>query len=671
MAEAGGHAFEVYYDAFRLGRHYGSGETGESDPAGIATELGLLTGGLVAGGRHLEAAALALQRFQTTVVCTGTVAFANLLAVLAEPSGAEVLVFAEDDLAGLYDTMLTRLGLSWPDTAVMVNGSPSPRIAGIDAYLYPEILYPRAVGIEASASTQTLDALRERGVRRINTAAVTESQQTALRGRGFHVEDLGLVAAGDDFATVTQRLAVRWQEQRRGWILGDPVLVSSWLPFACREHRAAIFGVPQSRVIKLLEADIRANAVPAIYGRQFHDSDFFALSRLGQAFQVIDPTRPPLPVLQTLPAPWSTAAPDPRVTDPSDDELRDHARHGRVLVSLAFWTGMVREVENLYALFDLVAMTGLRAGIVLTVQSLRYRPSPLDLLTVPRDQGGVFPHLEILLGSSGVGVSIESLLTGEQLRLHLASAVQQLDELALPAGLRPEGWWSTMDAPMRRVPRSRAARPVRLTHKRPYVQVRFHSRAQQAPGASEPGSGGGQAASAHSATLRRIRRRSAKLIRSTALASLFEPYRPYEDFEAGPVIPEIAATVKGAGLSYMLTKSGFGGPPAIQHRDGDFVALNYTAGRWDGWTPFETVNDVVDLRRAERRLTTGRQPGWLLGTVDSCLWTFSGELWHAAPRLAAIADFAVSGGASGRLVNVTPRVIARYARMIESTPASA
>jgi hypothetical protein len=121
----------------------------------------------------------------------------------------------------------------------------------------------------------------------------------------------------------------------------------------------------------------------------------------------------------------------------------------------------------------------------------------------------------------------------------------------------------------------------------------------------------------------------------------------------------------------MLTKSGFGGPPAIQHRDGDFVALNYTAGRWDGWTPFETVNDVVDLRRAERRLTTGRQPGWLLGTVDSCLWTFSGELWHAAPRLAAIADFAVSGGASGRLVNVTPRVIARYARMIESTPASA
>ena len=45
----------------------------------------------------------------------------------------------------------------------------------------------------------------------------------------------------------------------------------------------------------------------------------------------------------------------------------------------------------------------------------------------------------------------------------------------------------------------------------------------------------------------------------------------------------------------MLTKSGFGKPPHIVYRDGDFVALNYTAGQWDGWTPFETINDVRDL----------------------------------------------------------------------------
>jgi hypothetical protein len=114
----------------------------------------------------------------------------------------------------------------------------------------------------------------------------------------------------------------------------------------------------------------------------------------------------------------------------------------------------------------------------------------------------------------------------------------------------------------------------------------------------------------------------------------------------------------------MLTKSGFGRTPQVVYRDGDFVALNYTAGQWDGWTPFETINHVVDLRRAERSLMARRLPGWLLGSVDTCLWAFSGELWHAAPGLAAIAKFVAAGGSSGRLINVPPRVVARYARII-------
>ena len=63
-----------------------------------------------------------------------------------------------------------------------------------------------------------------------------------------------------------------------------------------------------------------------------------------------------------------------RVEDPDDEQLLAWAREGRVLVSLVFWTGMIRETENLYALTDLLAMSGLQAGIVLTVQSLTYRP---------------------------------------------------------------------------------------------------------------------------------------------------------------------------------------------------------------------------------------------------------------------------------------------------------
>lgn len=154
------------------------------------------------------------------------------------------------------------------------------------------------------------------------------------------------------------------------------------------------------------------------------------------------------------------------------------------------------------------------------------------------------------------------------------------------------------------------------------------------------------------------------MVRDSRLSHVFEAYRPYERFEPGPVDPQLARTVQEAGFSYMLSKSGFGRPPHTVWSDGDFVAINYTAGQWDGWTPFETVNDVHDLRQAERKLLASGQPGWLLGSIDTCLWAFSGELWRRAPGLASIARHVAGGGVSGRLINVTPRVVARYARII-------
>ncbi len=656
--------FEVYYDSARAGRHYGGGTPG---PFGLLPggerELPMLTGGLVTGARHTEALATALQRFQTTAFCAGTVAFSSILEVGAADGAAAVHGAPEPDVVGLYDSVLGALSSSWPGSAVMLNATPGGRLEGVDAYLWPEIFYRQALGIEASLEEGQLRALLERGVRRILTCGVSAGRQQLLARLGFEVEDLGLLEAGDDYASLTARLARRWERHRRGWMLGDPVLASYWLPTACRERRAVIFGTPQSRVLDTLADALRSSVEPAVLGRQYDDSDFFTLSRLGQPLQVIDPGRPPLPVLAAvppvLPPRWPPTPDDPVLADPDDDQLRAYARDGRVLVSLVFWTGMIRETENLYPLMDLLAMTGLRAGLVLTVQSLAYRPSPLDLLSVPRAQGGVFPAVEILLGSCGTGAAVESLLTPEQLAAHLETARDQMTKLGLSEGWWPEGWWATMDAPLVPLPRWQRPAPVRWTGSLPYpVQIRFHSRDGSDP---DRGQSEGPAAGERPGWQERAR----LWLRNSRFKGFFSAYRPYEGFRPGPLAPELASTVRRAGFSYMLSKSGFGRRPRVVHRDGDFVALNYTAGRWDGWTPFETVNDVADLRSAERYLLSRGGPGWLLGCLDTCLWAFSGELWEAAPRLAAIARFAAEGGASGRLVNVPPRVVARYARLLE------
>jgi len=152
-------------------------------------------------------------------------------------------------------------------------------------------------------------------------------------------------------------------------------------------------------------------------------------------------------------------------------------------------------------------------------------------------------------------------------------------------------------------------------------------------------------------------------VRTSGLASALEPRRPFDGRRPGGLDEEVVRAVRGAGLDYMWTKTGFGAArPALV--DGDFVALPFTAGNWDGWSPFYTVGRVADLHRAERRLLRSGRPGWLASTIDSPLFALSGEVWQHGARLYEIAASAAAGGRSGRLVNVTPHVVARYARLL-------
>ena len=122
-------------------------------------------------------------------------------------------------------------------------------------------------------------------------------------------------------------------------------------------------------------------------------------------------------------------------------------------------------------------------------------------------------------------------------------------------------------------------------------------------------------------------------------------------------------------LSTMWTKAGFG-QSNPRHVIDDFVALPFTAGDWDGWSPFYTVHSTAQVTAAERSLLRGRRPAWLASNVDSILWTLPGEVLEKGHVLFEIAQLIAKGGRSGRLVNVTPNVIARYARILSREPAS-
>jgi hypothetical protein len=617
-AERSGWRFECYYDALRRGRHFGGGDPAASPP-------GWPNGSLVAGGRHADEVRWLALEYEISALGDPLSALWPVLDEL----GTETLVRANTPRE-LYAAAFSRLGEPLPRRALVLDAEPQgPHGVVIAPFLFPAFLANEpALGLEASGGRDALDADRFDGLFVRSGLAWLDSSEGNVGER--------------DYAEITAGLAERHAAWAKGVLLGDPDLVASQLGRAVRLRLAPLYGRPQVDVITHARSSL-VRAREPVYGRQYDDRDFFELARYGRGLQVVDPS-PPFESGRGLGPAVEVAG---SLDEPSDGDLVRWAREGRVLSTLLFWCGMVRELDCLPRLIDVVAETGLAAGLVTTAEAIELAgASPLFLLGVPPGRGGVLGLLELLLGSTGRGVAAESCLDrnvmNETLREALAAASERL-----PGPLRPQGWWPLLDVPLE------PARPPRVAWRSGVPKLLFTPRAEVA-------SGGNAADSPRRPSFRSL---AGGAVRRSSLDRLFEPRRPFEHMRPGAFDPGLAESVRAAGFSYMWTKAGFGRPAVTFSRDG-FVALTLTAGNWDGWSPFYTLSGVRDLRRAERRLLRRAAPGWLVGTIDSPLWALSGEVLERGAELHRMAELTAGGGVSGRLVNVTPRVIARYARLL-------
>jgi hypothetical protein len=630
-AERAGWGFECYYDALRRGRHFGGGDPDTAHAAGAP----------LAGGQHAERASRLCELY--SVAALGDPA--SPLWPPLERGAAEELARSTSP-AELYEAALARLGAPAPELALVLDALPQGSHGIVTApFLYPALLDgPPALALEVSAGASEHEALERLGVRRFAGIGVAPERAATFPG-GLDSHDTRDVSTG--WATFTAEAAARHPDWGRGALLGDPALVAAQLPKARRLRLLPLHGRPQTEVIEAAGGVIRTATEP-VFGRQWDDHDFFAIARAGHGLQVVDPG-PPFDAAgvsaPALPEPSLETKPEP---EPSDAELERWASEGRVLVTLLVWCGMLRELDCLPRLADLAALTDLRAGLVVTAETFEHGAGEaLGLLAVPPRRGGLLGRLEPVLGSTGRGVAAEAYLGGDRLAEYLTESLEAIEARA-PAELRPRGWWPLLDAPLvrhRELPLGRrGVRPV----------ARFRPR----------GAATGAAVGEEGVTERRdLRALAGRTVRATGLDALLEERRPYDGWRPGALDDGVVAAVRDVGLEYMWSKTRFG-EPTVLRRDGHFVVLPFTAGAWDGWSPFYTVGDVGALFRAERRLLARGAPGWVASTIDSPLFALPGEIWENGGRLHAIASAVARGGRTGELVNVTPRVVARYARLL-------
>ena len=604
--------FECYYDGRPSGVHYGGGLPWRADPAD-------LLGGTFIGGRHREQFELVVQRFECQAACLGSTIFDDALA----QAGVRVRA-SSSDVADFYGQVFKTGNVKMPETLLVIGNGHGP--LSLVPYACHEVVERRLIAISGGDD------------------AALEKLQSGRSGQVERLWDAPSTAVGpESVADRSLAMAVRWGGRTSTFLLADPEAAGRWIPSAIRNGWAPVFGIPQADLVTRLSAQLQT--VPVVWGRQQDDWDFLELSQAGVAFQLVDPGRPPFPVLGEPPH-RHPAVITPSIEHPDDAELMRWVRERRVVSTMVFWTGMVRELECLYALSEILSLTGLKGGLALTVESFKFVDStPLGLLSVARNLGGLRGQVEALLASAGSGGMIESASPPERFARNLADSVAALADGLGGNDAIPKGWWGVMDAPL--LPRKIGR--VKVGASPPSVRLRYRRRALSADPGSSPAGGRPD-----------LRSR----IRESPLRVLFEPIRPFDESRPGGPVRSILEAVRAAGFEYALTKSEFGAPPtAVTGIDG-LTTINYTAGRWDGWTPFETVNGLSDLVRAERRLLRSKKPGWLLAGIDSCLWTFSGHLLDRGRELREMCRWMAEGGASGELANVTPGTAARYARIL-------
>jgi hypothetical protein len=623
-AERAGWGFECYYGAPRRGRHFGGGDPERAD-------AGVPNGSLVAGGRHLEQAFRLATRRRVAVLGDSECVLWPAL----EEAGAELLLRSADPTE-LYGAALDRLGQPTPTILLVVDGAAQGADDIVVApFLYPEFLDgPPALGLDVSAPRATLSTL----------VSLCAAETRALHVRPERVRELGLedraeTLGAQTYTTLTADLADRHRAWGRGVLLGDPNLIAAQLPKARRLRLLPLYGRPQRDVIRAA-ADVFASAAEPIYGRQYDDRDFVELGKLGVGFQLLDPDPPFDAEAGDGAARLLLHATD----EPDDEQLARWADERRILVTLLFWSGMVRELDCWPRLLDVVAATGARGGLVLTTPALEHGGFLLAPLGAPPSQGGVGGLVEVLLGSTGTGVCAENVMPDGRLLSSLQGARKRAEDLLGGATVR--GWWPLLDAPLR----AGSRRPVGRRGRRPVALFTPRFAAGGVDSSKQP--------------RRDLRALARSTVEATGLGSLFDQRRPFESHRPGELAESVADAVRASGFSYMWTKSGFG-TPRVVYREGEFVALSLTAGRWEGWSPFYTLASMGDLRRPEKRLLRARRPGWLVGTIDAPLWALSGEILERGRELVQIARFAAEGGRSGELVNVTPNVVSRYARLLD------
>jgi hypothetical protein len=610
LTEKMGLKFEVYYETRCSGKHF--------SPYSPEDHFG----STVIGGFHRERFHLINRLFDVKYVIHGQPKLFS--SSFLKTIGANIIVETRD-LLGFYRKIFSYFNVQLPQKIVLVETRPFPSdsavhskkeykgyfknlvtklqgkffsrkrlpssLISISPYCYPEIIYRQALGVGYTPSS-SFDFNKIADHPSIYTLFLPHEKVDEIKNQGFNVKVIDEFHQGDTYWLITNRIMERWRKDSNGVAFCDPVLTSYWLPWLCRHKKLAVYETFMEHVSSQMRDLVLSAEDKIIYGRQSSDRDITELSKDDIIWNIMDPGRPPFPVMEEVNYRMHQPKESYYDFEPNEDRLKSFADERKILCTVLFYCPDIRHVEVLPRVLELAALTKLKMGLGITAQWYQMVPDVLEMINVPVENGGVFPNIEPLLCSAGMGVGVEAkgFLKETTLCKHLKRARQIISEIAGSKFL-PKGHYPFLDT---------------IKHY-PY---------------------------------------SKSVLKRTSSAD--PPFKAIEE----------------SGFEYSISYSS-PGKPKVLYKSNSFIAINQTSKHWHPYSPFLVMSNPREIKNIELRLTLMRKPGWIIAAFDSPLWMFSYYHWKKANKLFDVASYILRGGITGKLINTTPHVISRYARVLD------
>jgi hypothetical protein len=362
--------------------------------------------------------------------------------------GAVVSARKPAELVEFYRDLFAWAKAKLPEEALILPARPEQSKLWLQPFCYPDVNFRRALAVTDDLPAAAWQRLREAGVKKAVSLYCSDSAVELARQAKLTVSAADAVKSDDNYASITCRIADRWLPRAKGIAFADPVCTLKWQPYYLREKLLTLYEPSRwKEFAKTVGRYAAKTGNTLIVGNQMvekmSDSVITEFSREGVVMSLAGVDARVGTTLQTrksLPLDWLRDFPAPWEQECTDGSLADRAARQGIAVCFLFYAADLGHLPAMHRVLDLMLVEGLQCGFAFPSTWYDFQPQMLEQLYIPMDLGGVFPNIEPMLVSAGVGVATEAegyldpRVLSSSLRAARASIARHVGERHVPIG---------------------------------------------------------------------------------------------------------------------------------------------------------------------------------------------------------------------------------------------